>query len=551
MPLRSTKSLERNSRLSLAMVKNRAEQNSLKMELRYLEKEKETALHILQNDKQYFKLKYFRRSLSSINSYNSDTEILSKYFIPSTDKNEDDVNTIGDSFSKSSVIDFQEIHHMLFTNDEIDKEKILCLHLISAHRAESLTPPKIKLNYICKIHSPLERLLEKSKRKHIHQEQKMTNLLPIYTLEFTEFNAQSQDKDLINDGRLAARILLNEKIREIINSVLNALRQSNPKKNYEIFEMANDVSCLKKLFTKRKILEFLNYLLNSPLINSCESFILTAPFRVRSIQLEIRTISGTLETFVKQIRQNVLQIPVRLEIGNEENIKEAEDKAKLNYSKDTNARKSYWRMDKDHSDKDLKQAFKDVETLYGEKQSKRLSDPERKLGRHVNTNFVFKNKNVAANVKKMPYDEDDETDFYYRTRKSSISSTKSRRRSSDQSNIADRFNIQPLRISEDVKAIMHAQEDDVTKPDTNLVSVSQEMPPLKEYTINYPKSSSRRSSSDSEPVKYHLKQTMCPACMQRYKIPLPSPKTPRVKVKKQAFICYSFGAWRESRFKNQ
>lgn len=76
----------------------------------------------------------------------------------------------------------QEIHNMLFTNDEIDKEKVLCLHLVSAHRTECLTPPKKKLAYACKIHSPLERLLERSKRKNIHLEQKMTNMLPIYTI---------------------------------------------------------------------------------------------------------------------------------------------------------------------------------------------------------------------------------------------------------------------------------------------------------------------------------------------------------------------------------
>lgn len=172
---------------------------------------------------------------------------------------------------------------MLFTNDEIDKEKILCLHLISAHRAECLTPPKKKLARMCKVHSPLERLLERSKRKNIHQEQRMTNMMPIYTIgkcnyypiqvmiykfvEITEFGPQvDNNRELINDGRLASRILLNERVRELINTVLNALRQSNPDKNYDIFEMANDASCLKKLFTTPKILDFLDDLMNCPLI---------------------------------------------------------------------------------------------------------------------------------------------------------------------------------------------------------------------------------------------------------------------------------------------
>lgn len=88
-----------------------------------------------------------------------------------------------------------------------------------------------------------------------------------FCAETTEFGDKTENKDLINDGRLATRILLNERVRELINTALNALRQSNPDKNYEIFEMANDVSCLKNLFTKKKILDFLDDLMNCSLIN--------------------------------------------------------------------------------------------------------------------------------------------------------------------------------------------------------------------------------------------------------------------------------------------
>jgi len=65
MALYPTKSLDRNSRLSVALVKNRAEQNNLNTELSYLEKEKKTALRNLKNDKQDFRVKYSKSSLNA------------------------------------------------------------------------------------------------------------------------------------------------------------------------------------------------------------------------------------------------------------------------------------------------------------------------------------------------------------------------------------------------------------------------------------------------------------------------------------------------------
>ncbi|XP_019770212.1 uncharacterized protein LOC109544461 isoform X2 [Dendroctonus ponderosae] len=531
MVIYQTKSLERNSRLSVAMVKNRAEDNNLNIELGHLDKEKLTAMRMLQNDKQCFKVKYSKSSISadSANAYTSD-EILSKYFVPSIDMNES-FTSVGDTSRTTSNVDFQKIHNMLFTNEEIDKEKILCLHLISAHRTESLNPPKRKLAYMCKVHSPLERLLERSKRKHIHQEQRMANMLPIYTIETTEFGNKTESKNLINDGRLATRILLNERVRELINTVLNALRQSNPDKNYEIFEMASDVSCLKKLLTRKKILDFLDELMNCPLINSCESFILTAPFRVKSIQLEIRTITGTLETLVKQIRQNVLQLPARNEVKLPEKI--AQEEMSVRYRRNLTANK-FWRRNMSRKELEEGENSKILQGLYSSKQP-RSSDPDKKLGRRVDTNFVEKNRNAAANAKKVEYDEDESTDYYHRPRRSSQSSSSKSRRSSVQSNIIERPNIQPIKIPENVAAIMEELDDETVKKDNQQESIAQcsANEPEKANSSPDPKFNKRKVSiSDSENIRIHLKQTTCPACMERYKIPLPPPKTPRVKVNK-------------------
>lgn len=68
---------------------------------------------------------------------------------------------------------------MVFTDGTVDIDKILCLHLISAHRAETLTPPS--KYYVCKDHSPAEKLIERSQRGFVNHE-KITVLLPLYTI---------------------------------------------------------------------------------------------------------------------------------------------------------------------------------------------------------------------------------------------------------------------------------------------------------------------------------------------------------------------------------
>lgn len=75
----------------------------------------------------------------------------------------------------------QTIHNLVFTDDAVDIEKILCLHLLSAHRAETLTPVNRAMRYLCKDHSPAEKLIERSKQGFENHE-KITVLLPLYTI---------------------------------------------------------------------------------------------------------------------------------------------------------------------------------------------------------------------------------------------------------------------------------------------------------------------------------------------------------------------------------
>ncbi|XP_030764476.1 uncharacterized protein LOC115888774 isoform X3 [Sitophilus oryzae] len=264
-----------------------------------------------------------------------------------------------------------------------------------------------------------------------------------------------------------------------------------------------------------------------PLINNCESFVLTAPFRVKSTQLEIKTLTGSVEQFVRQIRQNVLQIPVRPKLETSEDVKfEPSTKKITKYRTKMSSRVK--RRSTDES------VVKDAEFSFNDRSERRFSDPEKKVGRHTDKNFIQKNIQHAATVRKIEYDTDEDENPSDKRRRSSQSSNKPRRRSSDSppASIADRPDLQPVKLSEDVVAILEDMakegEDKTEKPKLVEEKVSE----------NKPEEKARRSADESgfggrivvqDHMRIHLKQTTCPACMEKYRIPLPTPKTPRVK----------------------
>lgn len=77
----------------------------------------------------------------------------------------------------------------------------------------------------------------------------------------------SSERTLIRDGRLAARLFINEKIVQLIENVLIALQQSNPRKVEELVTMASDADVLKRILEKPHIQEFLDSLKNQMLIS--------------------------------------------------------------------------------------------------------------------------------------------------------------------------------------------------------------------------------------------------------------------------------------------
>ena len=172
---------------------------------------------------------------------------------------------------------------MLFTDGEVDIEKILCLHLLSSHETDHLTPPRRPRT--SSRESPLEQLIERSKN-NTSNEKMLDSVLPTYVLgttltTFLSKGAITQTlisdvnkghpKRTLMDERLSARLLVNEKILELITTVLSALEHSNPEKVRHLISVAEDPSSLKKIFRKQHIQDFVMTLKNHSSVNRYSS----------------------------------------------------------------------------------------------------------------------------------------------------------------------------------------------------------------------------------------------------------------------------------------
>lgn len=81
-----------------------------------------------------------------------------------------------------------------------------------------------------------------------------------------EVENEKENWPYIKDGRLTARLLVNEKIMALIHAVTTALAVSNPDKIEQLRAMAENVHILRTLFSKANIQEFLKELNNHSVV---------------------------------------------------------------------------------------------------------------------------------------------------------------------------------------------------------------------------------------------------------------------------------------------
>lgn len=65
---------------------------------------------------------------------------------------------------------------------------------------------------------------------------------------------------VIRDGRLAERVIINDKINQLVHTVMSALQNTNPDKMNQLLEISNDPERLTQIFDKPHIQKFINTL---------------------------------------------------------------------------------------------------------------------------------------------------------------------------------------------------------------------------------------------------------------------------------------------------
>ncbi|XP_023310180.1 uncharacterized protein LOC111691485 [Anoplophora glabripennis] len=484
-----------------AEVRNRAMQKQLEFKVTQLEKEKQRELRMFNIERQKFKSKYSKSSNEAPEVTMYQTHYPGFYYTSAGELR----NSPTKEDQSATAVHFEHIRSLIFTEDEVDLEKIICLHLLCVHKAESLTPPRSKARCMCREHSPCERLIERSKKGFTNFE-RLSKLLPLYAIDLTRYEQSmgEQTSPLINDGRLASRILINEKLMALINTVVTTLEKANKEKFWQLLTLGNSRCKMRRLLETAHIAEFADFLLDHPLLHSCDAFVLTPPFKIKVQCLEIKTSQGNLEHLVSHFRQNILQQPTMpMDEGQKEEAEKEYEPPKATASiiplPKIEQRKSSEisvRSSKTSAKVDLKRNRRSVD--------------DRLVGRHMRVNFVARNKEDASRTKRIDYDVED--DLIPRKRSSTGK----------------------MKIIEPIipikNASMPAVEENESDEEKFIESVesNKSNKPESETPSNEEKPKRIPIWEQREP-KNQIKQTTCPACMERYKMPLPTPKTPSVK----------------------
>ncbi|XP_018323386.1 uncharacterized protein LOC108735749 [Agrilus planipennis] len=420
------------------------------------------------------------------------------------------------------VVDYQELHNMLFTNDDLDIEKVLCLHLLTAHRFEMLAPVVKPVGYVSKDQCPLERLLERSKRRK--PENRMVKMLPLYVLDVQpedqppKRKPKTDVKVQINDDRLNGRILINEKIQTIITTVLTALNSSSPSKLKTLVTTAENPKDLEKVLEKSECQMFIRDLQHQTIVTSCESFYLIQSSKIMVHDLKVSSNLKILETVLDSIRFNVLQYPTKKQTTRR--TSEDIDGSSIPYAKSTKSTHSSYvsipmsatasvagkflasTSKKDTSETNTFIVEKLISTASSSK------DVRKKLSREIS---------IVKPLNKLPEYEDEI---------SSIASVEVLNKDNTKGNIS----LKEAKVLVDIDYDLLA---DLLSKKTNR-AIQRDLAKLKEKIEEHECEKSCETQSDSisggsilEHARVSIRRLNCPACLLKWKNPYPIPKTPK------------------------
>ncbi|XP_022916464.2 uncharacterized protein [Onthophagus taurus] len=489
--------------MALANKKNLVDKSKLVSELHRINKEERTDIRLLNNAKQRFKNRYnkldsFGGTEKSSNDDPSDVVMYETHTPGFCYRRNGECRSTQSSI-KNTALGYNDIHGMVFSDDEVDIDKILCLLLLRAHSTETLSAPSKNEKpgkILQRDQSPLERLVERSKKKYV--EDKMIKMLPIHVLTVN----RGKSNDVIRDGRLAARLIINDKLNQLIKSVMMALDNSNSDKLKELIAKAHNNDYLKHLICHPDMQDFINSLNGFNVVSCCESFQMTPPFKCIPIEIKIKTATGYVESLVNQIRRNIFKLPINCcwEKGGNNFFQlyyNPLECPKRTETIDGNEKEIF----SERLDETQKQSSSFGTT------SNLLSRPQSSAGR----------SSITGRTESMESIDDENNKINEKRRK-----------------YKNPGNINKMNLDEVAAYITKKANNAIQKDLKNLQQIifpiQQDQENIQEELSNFqfipPKEEIKYGKKRKQ---YSLKQTTCPACCEKWKVPLPPPKSSVIK----------------------
>ncbi|CAG9857540.1 unnamed protein product [Phyllotreta striolata] len=534
---------------SATATRNRAERARMRKRLDHLDRLKSKELELLEVDKRRLRRRYNLDGAQS--TMDSPRQI------------QGDCRSSGDPIFG---IDYDLIRSLVFTKDSVDVEKLLVIHLLCAHKCECLKPAQHKLASALKGIDPTARLVEKS-RKPFYVDYNVMDLLPFYTIEITEYtsNGVKLSQAINRDNRLANRILFNRNLRKIVITVLSTLQKSNFMKFKKLIKLVQDPNVIRHILNQDRIKEFVESVGDHVIMTSIGNFTLTPPFKLKTRDLNVRTPNGWLEDVVKRLRGRVLQIPLP-QIGPSPPPLPPPPPVS-NLSGNPFGMNNFEPFSEDRYTTPIRVVSSKIRAEERRRSSGRARDAlddERRasLGRRNTPNFVQKNIELASKTRRIDYGEEPDMRLPNKRQSKRISEqglVAFKAKQEEQAEVAQfRKRIEP-RTEEPREA--ETEMKDVfrnirgtprTSVDTvNNVAIENHEPPPPPATAERATRSSygseepqqrqsrqyQRRLEHNHPLggkdrEYSIYQTTCPACKERWKQPLPDPKTPRLRSSK-------------------
>ncbi|KAI4456578.1 hypothetical protein MML48_8g00011874 [Holotrichia oblita] len=462
--------MSRVDNIALANKKNYVDKTRLLTEIHRIDREKCTVMRQLNNEKQRFKSKYSKFDAFSEHRGTEPSDVVMyTTHNPGFCYRRNGECRMPPSPIKNTPLGFEDIHALIFTDGEVDVDKVLCLHLLSTHRTETLTPPPREQRafmFLAKQQAPLERLIERSKRRW--PEDRLTRLLPIYVLDYCRNNPHSKKDHFLRDGRLAARLIVNEKVNVLIRSIMTALEKTNKSMLSELIDKARNTEYLKSMLNKPKVQDFVKNLKGLNVISCCESFCLTLPFRLIPLILDVKTSSGQLETLLKQIRNNIFKLPI--------NCCWEDDYINYSVLSDMDTTSSICLEPHIHGEREISSQNLDISLIC------------RKMFRYVNASY---SSTVEYRESSKKYSISTNVTFIKNTRKANIA------------------------IKRDLESL---EKKKGTGSKTRFQKLSHD-------PGNQKGESQRQGAGNVYKNKRLLRQVKCTACCEKWREPLPTPKT--------------------------